>query len=159
LELKDTRDLAQFIVKNYGDANKIIEIGVGAYPLVAKRLKRALPQTRVVVTDTNIEVLTCAKKIHPELDAVYDNLFKPRQNVYEGAELIYSIRPPFELVLEIVKLSLKIGCDVLIRPYSGEEGGYDYPKRHNWRLITHGKAIFYLLKNKKRSLHSGAVDE
>jgi len=65
--------------------------------------------------------------------------------VYEKTDLIYSLRPPPEMVREIMKLASKVGCDVLIRPYPDEEGGYSYPMSEGWRLITHGRAVFYWL--------------
>ncbi len=146
MRLSDTEDLADFIAENYKNAEKIVEIGVGAYPWVAKRLKERLPNARVVVTDTDEEKLAYAKKVCPELEPVLDDILNPQVKVYEGADLIYSIRPPPELISEILKLVLKIGCGLLIRPYPGEEGGYDYPKRHGWRLVSHGRATFYWLK-------------
>lgn len=146
MELLDTEDLAHFIVENYRNAGKIVEVGVGAYPWVAKRLKEQLPDTTIIVTDVDTERLTQAKEACPGLELACDNVLEPRPEVYEGADLIYSIRPLPELVPEIFRLALRVGCDLLIRPYSDEEGGYDYPKSRGWRLTSRGRAFFYWLK-------------
>ncbi|MCK4952769.1 hypothetical protein KAS14_03210 [Candidatus Bathyarchaeota archaeon] len=144
--LPDNEDIVNFIVTNYGSAKKIVEIGVGANPLVAKRIKVCLPSTKVVVTDIDREKLIYTKKAYPELEPVYDNILRPQMEVYIGADLIYSLRPPTELVSEIFQLASRISCDVLIRPFFNEEGGYDYPKRHGWKFKSHGQAILYWLK-------------
>jgi len=145
LELHDTEDLLEFIARSYGKARKIVEIGVGTYPWIAKGAKERLPETKVVVTDTNEETLATIKKACPEIEVVCDDVFNPRMKVYEKADLIYSLRPPPEMVRDIMKLASKVGCDVLIRPYPDEEGGYSYPISEGWRLITHGRAVFYWL--------------
>lgn len=92
--LPDNEDIVNFIVTNYGSAKKIVEIGVGANPLVAKRIKVCLPSTKVVVTDIDREKLIYTKNAYPELEPVYDNILRPQMEVYIGADLIYSLRPP-----------------------------------------------------------------
>lgn len=146
LKLRDTEDLVEFIAESYRKAKKIVEVGVGAYPWIAKGLKDRLRETKVVVTDTSKETLATIKKAFPELEVVYDDILKPRLAVYEKADLIYSSRPPAEIVYYILNLASEVGCDVLIRPYSDEEGGYGYPKEEGWRLKTHRRAVFYWLR-------------
>ena len=146
LGLTDTIDLVQFIVRNYGKTEKIVEVGVGAYPWVAKGIKEHLPKTRVIVTDIDEEKLCCAKRACSDLDPVCDDVFEPKFNVYKKAELIYSLRPPTEMVSEIIKIASRVGCDVLIRPYSDEEGGYSFLKRDGWRFTSYKKAAFHLMK-------------
>ena len=146
LSLPDNEDIVNFILTNYRNAKKIVEIGVGANPSIAKRIKLFLPNTKVIVTDIDREKLVYIKKAYPKLESVYDNILKPQMEVYIGADLIYSIRPPTELVSEIYTLSSRISCDVLIRPFFSEEGGYDYPKRYGWKFKSHGQATLYWLK-------------
>lgn len=142
----EAEDLADFIVENYNGSDAIVEVGVGAYPLVAKHVKKRLPHTKIIVTDINKDWIKRAEKEHPSLKSIYDDAFKPELRVYEGVDLIYSIRPPIEMVFELFKLASKIGSDLLIRPYLNEEGDYDYPKEHGWRLIRHRRATLYMLK-------------
>lgn len=150
LRLPDAEDLAHFIARNYNDAKRIVEIGVGAYPWVAKRVKELLPAAGVIVTDIDEDKIIQVRREYPTLEPVRDDVFEPLLKVYEGADLIYSIRPPTEMIPEILKLASRIGCDLLIRPYSDEEGGYDYPKRHGWRLTSYKRATFYWLKKSHR---------
>jgi len=146
LKLSDTEDIADFIVKNYGSAKKIVEVGVGAYPWVAKIVKECLSNIIVVVTDVDGDKLASVRDVCPELVLASNNILKPQLKVYDGADLIYSLRPPTELVSEIFNLALRVGCDILIRPYSHEEGGYDYPKRLGWKYVSYRKAALYWLK-------------
>lgn len=154
LILYDTEDLVEFIARRYRKAKKIVEVGVGAYPWIAKGVKERLPGVEVVVTDTNEETLAIAKKAYPEIKTVLDDILKPRLKIYEKADLIYSLRPPPEMVHDILELASKVGCDVLIRPFSDEEGGYAYSKEEGWRLMTHGRAVFYWLGKFRHSNES-----
>lgn len=146
MNLLDTKDLVDFVIKNYSNVERIVEIGVGAYPSVAVHLKKLLPSVSVIVTDIDRVQLATIKEAYVELEPVYDNIFEPQLTVYRGADLIYSIRPPPEMIPEIMKLAVKVGSDLLIRPYFDDEGAYDYPKLDGWQLTTHKRAIFYLLK-------------
>lgn len=146
LKLYDTEDLVEFIAKSYKNAKKIVEVGVGTYPWIAKGVKERLPEARVLVTDTNKETLAVIKKACPEIEVVCDDILNPRLAVYEKADVIYSLRPPAEMVYYILNLASKVGCDVMIRPYSDEEGGYSYPKAEGWRSMAHGRAVFYWLR-------------
>ena len=146
MRLLDTEDFVDFVIKNYSNVEKIVEVGVGAYPYVAMRLKELLPSVSVIVTDIDRVKLATIKEECVELEPVYDNIFEPQLMFYVGADLIYSIRPPPEMVPEIMKLALKVGSDLLIRPYFNDEGDYDYPKLCGWQLTAHKRAIFYLYK-------------
>ena len=146
MELPDTEDLVDFIITNYSTARSIVEIGIGSYPFVAVRLKKLLPSVRIVVTDVDRVKLATIKEKHSELEPVYDNIFEPQLSVYHETDFIYSIRPPPEMIPEILKLALNVGVDLLIRPFFGDEGGYDYSKVQGWTLTAHKRAIFYLVK-------------
>jgi len=140
--LRDTNDLVDFIVKTYRGSEKIIEVGVGSQPWIAKRIKECLGETRVIVTDNNRSNLDYVRRFLSDVEIVQDDIFSPRIRIYEGARLVYSIRPPTEIVLELLKLSLILGFDMLVRPYSDEEGGYTYPKKSGWQQMLHGKSVF-----------------
>jgi uncharacterized UPF0146 family protein len=61
--------------------------------------------------------------------------------LYRGASLIYSIRPPLEMQLAMGQLAAKIGADVLIRPLMDEVAELPGFCR---RLVNRGQARFYL---------------
>jgi uncharacterized UPF0146 family protein len=151
LRLPETEDFAQFIAGKYNNAKRIVEIGVGSYPWVAERVKELLPAASVIVTDTEREKLAQIRWKCPALEPIHDDVYEPQLKVYDGADLIYSIRPPPELIPEILKLASRVGCGLLIRPYFDEEGGYDYPQRCGWRLTSHRRAIFYWMKRSSLS--------
>ena len=146
MKLLDTEDLVDFVIKNYSNVERIVEIGVGAYPSVAVRLKELLPSVSVIVTDIDRMKLATIKEEYVELEPVYDDIFEPQLMIYAGADLLYSIRPPPEMIPEIMKMALNVGSDLLIRPFFNDEGDYEYPKLRGWRLTNHKRAIFYLLK-------------
>lgn len=146
LQLFDTEDLVDFFIKNYSHVDRIVEVGIGAYPHVAIRLKKLLPSVNVIVTDIDKVKLATIKKEYVELEPVYDDIFEPQWIIYAGADLLYSIRPPPEMIPEIMKMALNVGSDLLIRPFFNDEGDYEYPKLRGWRLTNYKRAIFYLLK-------------
>lgn len=158
--LQDYKDFAEYIIKNYSHARKIVEIGVGKEFSVCEELRRNLKGTEILVTD-----------IKAGNGITGDDAFTPRMEVYANADLIYSIRPPPELYEYIEKIAGKAGADLIIRPLST-----DFVKPRNatavagrkssalpqgtWahtpassrnlayaRLVNYGKASFYFIKN------------
>lgn len=129
--LQDYKDFAEYIIKNYPHARKIVEVGVGKEFSVCEELKRNLKNTEILATD-----------VQASMGAVSDDASSPRMEMYKDADLIYSIRPPPELYEYIEKLAREIGADLLIRPLSS-----DFVKPRNAKLVNHGKASFYFIKN------------
>ena len=130
-------DLIDFISENY--SGKVVEIGVGNYQEIARELiKRGL---NVVVTDV--------KQIRSLLKIVIDDVCNPRLEIYRGASLLYSIRPPYEIQICILSLAKKIGSDVLIVPLKNEiiKGG---------KLVNYKSVRFYLFT--QQSLQAPSVD-
>jgi hypothetical protein len=60
-------------------------------------------------------------------------------DIYSGATLIYSIRPPEELQNHIKKVAESVGADLIIKPLSTEFINSDA----SLKLINYKKAIFY----------------
>jgi uncharacterized protein len=71
-----------------------------------------------------------------------DDIFSPRLELYLGASLLYSIRPPLEMQLAMGLLAAKIGADVLVRPLMDEVTELSGFAR---RLVNSGDARFYLV--------------
>jgi uncharacterized UPF0146 family protein len=136
--------IVDWIKQNYGDAGKIIEIGVGHRIDVAEQISIALPRTEVLVTDTN-ESLVRSRMIG-RVRAVADDVMFPSLNLYEGASLIYSLHPPGEIVQALEKLANGIGADLLIVPISDER--HDLPQ-DRWReLVVRGRILGWLLNKR-----------
>lgn len=101
--------LAEYIAERW---KKVVEVGIGNYFEVAKKLKEM--GVDVVATDLIL------RKAPEGIKFTVDDVTKPKIEIYRGSELIYSIRPPPELYLHILKLARIVGADCLIKPLSGE---------------------------------------
>jgi uncharacterized UPF0146 family protein len=119
----EARDLARFIAERY--SGRVVEVGVGKFREVAETLR-----------ELGLEVLT----VDLEGGDVADDVSRPRLELYEGASLIYALRPNPELLPHLERLADRVGADLLVRPLPGEEPG--------WRLVNHGRARFYLRTQK-----------
>ena len=128
------RDLAEYISKRY--SGKIVEIGVGFNRKVASELLRL--GFDVIATDI--------KRIP---GAIPDDVCNPRFEIYEGASLLYSIRPPYEIQGCIISLARRIGSDVIIVPLKNEIIG-------GGRLVNYKSVRFYLFT--RQSLRSLSED-
>lgn len=132
--LRGADDLAQFIAANY--TGRVVEIGAGYFAEVALALQaRGLD---VVLTDKEERFLG-------GLQVEKDDIFSPRLELYRGASLLYSIRPPLELQLAMGQLAAKIGADVLVRPLMDE---VTQLKGFGRRLVNSGEARFYLFSGR-----------
>ncbi len=126
--LSGSEDLAEFIRCNY--KGKVVEVGAGFLADVASRLNTL----DLVITDRekrDLEGIT----VHA------DDIFSPRREIYEGASLLYSLRPPLEVQIAMGKLARVIGADVLVRPLGDEVAELEGFAR---KLVNTGEARFYL---------------
>jgi len=128
--IRGADEIAEFISKNY--SGRVVEVGAGFVSDVAERLK----SLDLVATDLEERALG-------SITIVKDDVFSPRIEVYRGASLIYSIRPPLELQIEMGKIALEVGADVLVRPLGDEVA--DLPG-FSRSLVNFGQARFYLFK-------------
>ena len=102
------RTLVEYISKKY---LRVAEIGIGHFPDIALMLK----QNGIHVFATDI------RPFHYDDIHVYtDDVTNPSTQLYRGRELLYSYKPPVELVPYIVRLAKNILSDVLIKPLSSE---------------------------------------
>jgi uncharacterized UPF0146 family protein len=129
--LRGAEELAEFIMRNY--SGKVVEVGVGRVCDVAIRLNGPL---EVIVTDKS--------DFHPAgLKAVNDDIFSPRKELYAGASLLYSIRPPLEMQIAMGDLAQEIGADIIVRPLENEIA--DLPG-FGRTLMNSGEARFYIFR-------------
>ena len=125
-------DLAEFIARDY--SGRVVEVGAGYFADVAL----ALMARGLEVTLTDKE-----ERLLGSLRVMEDDIFSPHLELYLGASLVYSIRPPLEMQLAMGHLAAKIKADVLIRPLMDEIA--DLPGFAR-RLVNSGQARFYLFK-------------
>ncbi len=132
--LRGAEDLAGYIGQNY--TGRIVEVGAGHVPEVALLLlARGL---EVVLTDREERLLG-------DLRVQKDDIFSPRMELYRGASLLYSIRPPLELQIAMGDVAARVGADILIRPLQDEVAELPGFAR---RLVNAGEARFYLFRRK-----------
>ena len=133
--------LVDWVIQNYSDARKIIEVGVGHRIDVAERISKALPRAEILVTDTDESWVRSRKS--GRVRAIADDVMFPSLKLYEGASLVYSLHPPGEILPGLEKLANGVGADLLIVPISDER--HDLP-RDKWReLVVHGTIVGWLL--------------
>lgn len=135
-------EVAKLISKLYPSAKKIIEVGVGNSPYTALYLKAALPQAEIVVTDIDPAALRLAARLN--INAFYDDINDPNLEIYEDADLIYSIRPPPELIPRMEDLGRRVGVEILIAPLS--EDAYLSSLENRWKRVQSSSILIYVLK-------------
>lgn len=128
--LRGADDLADFILQNY--PGKVVEVGAGFVADVALRLTPLRP----VITDRE-------KRDLGGISVQADDIFSPSLEIYRGASLIYSLRPPLEVQLAIGDVARKVGADLLVRPLGDEIAEL---KGFSRKLVNAGEARFYLFK-------------
>lgn len=116
-------ELADYIAKRY---RKAAEIGIGHFPDLAFALKER--GVHVFVTD----ILPFRYR---GIRMVIDDITEPHCACYEDVEIIYSMRPPMELVPFMVRLAKKIHADLIVKPLSAEHPG--------GRLMCYGTTTFF----------------
>jgi uncharacterized UPF0146 family protein len=130
--LRGAEDLAEFIGQNY--SGRMVEVGAGHVPAVALLLlARGL---EVVLTDREERTVNNVR-------IEKDDIFAPRMELYRGASLIYSIRPPLELQIAMGDVATRVEADILIRPLQDEVAELPGFAR---RLVNAGEARFYLFR-------------
>jgi uncharacterized UPF0146 family protein len=133
--LRGAEDLAEFIGQNY--SGRIVEVGAGHVPAVALLLQDK--GLEVVLTDREERTVNNVR-------IEKDDIFAPRMELYEGASLIYSIRPPLELQIAMGDVAARVGADILIRPLQDEVAELSGFAR---KLVNKGEARFYLFRGKR----------
>jgi hypothetical protein len=117
--------LAEFLKENYGSAAKVVEVGVGSNRAVLEELRKSI-KGEVVGVDIKGG------------GAVKDDVFSPSLEIYRGADVIYSIRPPPELYSALLDLAKRVKADLLIRPLSTD------PPPAGMELVNYRGEFFYL---------------
>src|SRR5712692_1759632 len=122
--------LSKYIRDSYPKAGKIVEVGVGHRINIAIEVKMRLPQAEVIVTDTDESWIRSRRT--PKVRAIVDDVTSPRLSIYEGAELVYSLHPPVELVPALVSLAENVNSDLLVVPVADEQEAF---QEKNWKKV------------------------
>lgn len=120
--------LIEYLSSRY---QRVVEVGIGRYVKVALALQAR--ELNVVAVD-----------IQPQsvgLRVEFDDVRSPRLELYGGAQAIYSVRPPPELIPPLKRLANRLVVDLLVKPLAAEP--------LDGRLMNRDGSFFYLFPAKK----------
>lgn len=127
--------IIKYISERYHDADKIIEVGIGKLTYTIEKLHNQMPDCKFIVTD-----IGSPPELPPKVEFKHDDITKPKLSIYENSGLIYSIRPPQELLSYLIETSKTVNSDLLIKSLSTEES----PEKGE--LINYEGTAFYVFK-------------
>jgi len=114
------------------DSNcKIIEIAIGKFFGVSNYLLNCSKCDDINFIATDISP--------SNKNILFDDIKSPNMDIYRGADLIYSIRPPQELQPFIEDIVAETRSKLIIKPFFNE----DLNLKSKMRLVNFKKAIFY----------------
>ena len=133
-------DLEEFILKlaienseKTGKKTKIVEIGAGKFQTISKNLSE----------NENIDIIMT--DIDPANENIIkDDVFNPNMNIYKGADILFSIRPPAELQEAIMKIRDDVNATLIIKPLFNEDLNM---KTKKMKLKNYNRASFYIYEN------------
>jgi uncharacterized UPF0146 family protein len=110
-----------------GRYTSVVEIGIGHAPKVAVRLLEK--GISIVATDTR-------PFYYEQFKVIVDDITEPDLAFYRNIDLIYSIKPPPELVPYMKKTAKSVSSDLIVKPLASDflDG----------QLIRHGNTSFYI---------------
>lgn len=126
-------DFAEYILSEVGEKRvKIAEIGVGKFDKIADELSK---HENITVIKTDI--------LPKDSTVIEDDVTNPNLDLYDGVDIIYSIRPPGELQPYLVRLAQKTDSQLIIKPLTNEDLNTGKVKM---KLKNFRKASFFILK-------------
>jgi len=137
MAIHDCEDVAEYIAKNYPKAKQIVEAGIGAETCVFEKLKEK--SFNVIALDLKSADLNVIKiNIEKEHDSAAE--MRKMLEVFQGAELIYAIRPNPELTEALIEIAKQVKADLLIRPFATDE------KPEEMKLVNYKRARMWIIK-------------
>lgn len=122
------KDLAVYIIRCSGPGTRVVEVGAGRFLYVSDYIRK---HSKVDL------VLTDIKPSHGGI--VRDDITAPRMELYMGAAVIYSIRPPAEIHSSLMRVADAVGARLIIKPLTGE----DIVTERKMKLVNYGRTYFY----------------
>jgi len=110
-------EVAKYINAEFPEAEYVVEVGVGERDEVA----RTLVESGYDVTVTDVRGVGAPEGV----SFVRDDLTKTDASVYEGADLIYSVRPPYELHSALEELAREVCASLVVAPLGDESASLD----------------------------------
>lgn len=127
------QDFRDYIIGECENRNvRIAEIGVGKFEKIADELSE---RENITLIKTDIAPANAS--------IIKDDVKNPNLDLYNGIDIIYSIRPPSELQPYLVKLAIEIGSQLIIKPLTNEDLNTG---RVKMKLKNFNKASFYCLR-------------
>jgi len=94
--------VGQYIARQYSRA---VEVGIGHNTTAAEILHSA----GVLVRATDIRELPAGP-----IPVTVDDVFDPTISLYEGADVIYAVRPAIEMIPPLIALARRAGTDLVV---------------------------------------------
>jgi uncharacterized protein len=95
--------IGEYIAKRYTDA---VEVGIGKNTKAARMLLDA--GVRIRCTDIR------EQGVYGCLGFTIDDIFSPDISLYQGADLIYAIRPAIEMIPPLFAIARTVNCDLIV---------------------------------------------
>jgi len=95
--------IGEYIAKHY---TRTVEVGIGKNTETACMLLDSGASVRCIdVMDVEVPERLCF---------ALDDIFSPDISLYEGADLIYAIRPAIEMIPPLLSIARTINCDLIV---------------------------------------------
>ena len=95
--------IGEYIAKHY---TRTVEVGIGKNTETACMLLDSGASVRCIdVMDVDVPERLCF---------ALDDIFSPDISLYEGADLIYAIRPAIEMIPPLLAIARTINCDLIV---------------------------------------------
>ncbi len=115
-EPRVNQGLLRYITSNY--TGKAVEVGVGRRPETAAALSR----NSFTVVCTDVEPRDTPEDVEFHVDDVRD----PDLDIYRDADVVYSLRPPYELHHALADVAAAAHADLLLKPLGSEGTPLDH---------------------------------
>lgn len=117
-------------IENRDEKINLVEIAIGKFYDLSQYLEKE-EKVNLIKTD-----------IRPSKeDIVKDDIENPDLNLYKNVDMLYSIRPPYELQSHIMNLRDKINTSLIIKPLTNETL---HSKLNKMKLVNYKGLSFYI---------------
>jgi uncharacterized UPF0146 family protein len=126
-----------YVCEHYPEGADVVEVGIGRRDETA----RCLAEEGFDVTATDVRDLGTQDAV----EFVCDDVTSPDLSVYDGASLVYSVRPPYEIHAKIDAVARSVGADTLLAPLADE--GTPLESDDNFELVNRDGHAFFVRRS------------